>query len=147
MIAPFAMVKQPASNNPIDTGASPRCIEVRHGHFSEFPPPLGNEECQNSRRPKEGTKRPLALPEFRPGPIADGDDHHHVGSRRHLPDAIEMYQLLEGKPLVDIDGQDLHFREGEIPPPTVNNDKYANTRTSAGIWFMMPRSLSALCVG
>ena len=45
-------------------------------------------------------------------PLPNGNDHHHVGTGPHLPNAIEMDELREGQPLVHIHRQNRHFREG-----------------------------------
>jgi hypothetical protein len=37
-------------------------------------------------------------------PSADGHDHHHVGARSHLPYAVEVDELREGEPVVDLFG-------------------------------------------
>ena len=61
--------------------------------------------------PKNAT-RTTAAPMSSACPIADGDDHHHVRTGRQLADAIKMDELMEVEPLVDVDGEDLHLREG-----------------------------------
>ena len=49
-------------------------------------------------------------------PQSDGDNHHHVGTGSHLPDAIQVDQVREVEPVMHVDGQDLHLREGRHAP-------------------------------
>jgi hypothetical protein len=73
------MLKQPASSNPIDTGASPYRIDVLHGHFSSFFQALATTN-EDSSGPEEGNQdRDRAEEPTRP--LTNRDDHHHVGAR------------------------------------------------------------------
>src|SRR5271165_3832357 len=59
-IAPFAMLKQPASSRPIDTGARPCWIDVLHGHFSSFLHALATTKASTAVGPKKAISTTIA---------------------------------------------------------------------------------------
>ena len=65
-------------------------------------------------------------------PSADGHDHHHVGARSHLPYAVEVDELREGEPVVDLFGSWagalLLLAARPIPQDGDHPDGYQNPR-------------------
>ena len=116
-------------------------MEVRHRHFSSRFHMLATANMSTAVGPKNAMALTSA-PRKPPCPFSNGNNHHHIGTGRHLPNVVEMDELREGQPLVHLDRQDLHFGEAAIPLPTVSRDRYAKTRASGLIWFIGWCSLS-----
>src|SRR6266481_1568380 len=53
--------------------------------------------------------------------LADRRHHHHVRPGGHLAEAVEMDELLEGEPVIRLDGERLELRESG--QPTANRQK------------------------
>src|SRR6266542_2289424 len=49
-------------------------------------------------------------------PLADRRHHHHVRPGGDLAEAVEMDELLEGEPVIPLDGERLELRERGQPP-------------------------------
>src|SRR5580704_8669878 len=60
VMAPLAMLTQPASSNPIDTGASPCGSHVLHGHFSSFFHASATTNASTAVGPKKAPRTAIA---------------------------------------------------------------------------------------
>ena len=92
--------------------------------------------------PKRGPGRPEEREQYgkRTGvclpPTPDGDNHHHVWAGSHLPHAVQMDQLLEVEPLMDIHRKNLEFGKGRHAAANGEQRQVSENTKRAGIWLI-----------
>ena len=99
VIAPLPNIINPPTASPIATGPSPFWIDARQGQCSSRchrrPTPKRQDPRRDEERQRAHYRSRNAADE-----LTDLRHHHHVGSRRHLPGAIDVHQLFAGKPVM-----------------------------------------------
>src|SRR5271157_5020198 len=119
-------------------------MDVLHGHFSSFFQALATTNARTAVGPKKATNT-VTAPSVPPAHCPMETIIIMLGPGAICPTLYRWMSCLKSSHWWTSTVRTFISGNAAMPPPTVNSERYENTRISAGIWFMASHSLSALC--